>query len=187
MRKRRGFSLFLLALAIATASIWFNDLWISYQDDKNSNTTQSKLSYYFTQFSMISTDANGSIEYNLVGKHFSHWTGRESSEIVNPQLTSFSSQKESTNMTAEKAVMLQQKDNLELQGSVNIRNFSSDSSSVLKTDLLRYHSKERLIETDSHVTLTSDSSIMSGKGMDSKLDENTLRIHSNVLSTFKKK
>lgn len=187
MRRRRGFFLFLLALAIATASIWFNELWINYQDDKEVNTTQSKLSYYFTQFSMISTNADGLIEYKLIGKHFSRWSGKETSEIVDPQLTSFNKQQESTNMTAEKAVMLHQKDNLELQGSVDIRNFNSDSSSVLKTDLLRYHSNERWIETDSHVTLTSDLSIMSGKGMDSKLDENTLRIHSNVLSTFKKK
>ena len=187
MRKRRGFFLFILAIAIAITSTWFNDLWISHQESQSNTVSESKLSYYFTQFSMISTNDIGTMEYKLSGKHFSHWSEKDVSEVVEPLLFSYDSQKKSTKMTADKAVIQHKKDSLELQGSVNIKNFSSDSSSLLETDLLRYHSSKRWIETDSQVTLTSDSSTITGKGMDSKLDENTLRIHSNVLSIFETK
>ena len=183
----RGFFLFLIALLIAWASIWLNHSWVSRNSNDSEDAKQSKVSHYFTNFTLISTNITGEVEYTLSGQHFSRWSGKDWSEILIPHLISFDTKKISTDMTADKAIMRHEQDVLELYDSVAIKGFSSDPSSILNTELLRYHPKKQWIETDSHVTFTSDSSTLTGKGMDSKLDENTLRIHSNVHSTFKTK
>lgn len=180
----RSLFLLLIALLIAWASIWLNDAWISRQNSDATAIKESKVSHYFTHFSLTSSNAIGEVQYTLSGKHFSRWSGKDWSEISKPHLVSYSGNKQSTDMTADKAIMLHQKDILELHDAVTIKNLIAQPPTILTTELLNYYPEKQWLETDAKVTFTSDSSKLIGQGMDSKLDENILRIHSNVHSTF---
>lgn len=184
MRRRSGILLLILAIVVAIASIWFNKLWITYQQHYDIQADKSRLSYYFTEFSLQSTDANGTPEYKLSGQHFSHWTGKDTSEIVTPKLYAFDKKQQRTQIIADNAVMFHKDDHLELQGAAKITNTRSGSTTSLETENLRYHPKKRWIETDAQVTFTTGNSTIMGKGMDSQLDKNILRIHADVLSIF---
>lgn len=192
--KWRGIFLLLVALLIAWLSLWLNDAWINRQKKAATEAKESKVSHYFTRFSLSSINPEGIVEYRLFGQHFSRWSGKDWSEILEPHLVTFSTdaadnnkEKQSTDMTAKKGIMRHEQDILELQKAVVIKDLSSDPISTLKTELLYYHPEKKWIDTDVQVTFTSDSSVLMGTGMDSKLDENILRIHSNVHSTFKTK
>jgi len=186
-RRWRGVFFSLVALLVAWASIWLNDAWISRQKSDSVEAKESKVSHYFTHFSLTSSNDVGEVEYKLFGQHFSRWSGKDWSEVLKPHLVSFSEGNKSTDMTADRAIMHDEQDVLELHDSVIIKDSSSDPPSILKTELLDYHPEKKWVETDSQVIFTSGSSVLTGKGMDSKLDENILRIHSNVHSTFETK
>ncbi len=185
--RRRGLFLLFLALLVAIASTWLNGLWIAQKKSESKEAKQSRVSHYFTEFSLMSTDAEGVVEYTLTGRHFSRWSGKDWSEVSEPRLITFEAKKQSNKMTAKKAIMLHKKDVLELHDNVNIKDFNSDPVSVLTTDFLRYYPKKRIINTEATVKFVSGTTVLTGKGMDSKLDENTLRIHSDVHTTFEQK
>lgn len=184
MRRRNGILLLILTIVVALATTWFNDLWISYQRNHNQLADKSRIAYYFTEFSLQSSNAEGVAEYTLRGQHFSHWSGKDTSEIIQPRLYAFKPNQPSSQMTADSAIMFHAQDIVELQGAARIINTASGTQTRLETDNLRYHSNKQWIETDSKVRFTSGNSTITGKGMDSQLDENTLRIHADVRSTF---
>ena len=185
--KWRGIFLLLIALLVAWISIWLNDTWVNRQRKESIEIKESKVSHYFTNFTLTSSNQEGEVEYRLFGQHFSRWSGKEWSEILVPHLISYDTKEKSSDMIANKAIMQHEQDILELHDSVVIKDLSSDPSSTLNTELLYYHPEKQWIETDAQVTFTSGSSVLTGKGMDSKLDDNILRIHSNVHSTFETK
>ena len=187
MRRRGGIFVLVLAIVVALASTWFNELWISYQRNHNQLADKSRISYYFTEFSLQASNAEGMAKYKLQGQHFSHWTGKDTSEIIKPQLYAFNQNKQTSQISADSATMFHKDDIVELQGTARIINTTSGTSSMLEAEKLRYHPNKQWIETDSRITFTTGKSILMGKGMDSKLDENTLRIHADVLSTFNPK
>jgi LPS export ABC transporter protein LptC len=184
MGQRNGILLLILAMLIAIASTWFNDLWISYQREHRNQIESSQVSYYFADFALLSTNPQGEVEYKLSGQHFSHWTGKDSSEIIRPNLLAFSQNTPSSQIRADTATV-SKNDTVELQGAVKITNSSSSNTTMLEADDLRYHPNKQWIETDSNITFTSGNSTITGKGMDSQLDKNILRIHADVLSIFK--
>jgi len=184
MRRRGGILLLILAIVIAIASTWFNDLWISYQRNHNQLADKSRISYYFTEFSLQSSNAEGVSEYKLRGQHFSHWTGKDTSEIIQPRLYAYKQNKQSTQMTADSATLFHKQDIVELQGAARIINTASGTRTSLEAENLRYHPNKQWIETDSRIRFSSGNSKITGKGMDSKLDENILRIHADVRSIF---
>ncbi len=186
-KRRHGLFFFILALIIAIASTWVNKTWISYQKYKNEYDQQSKISHYFADFNVTQHHADGSLDYKLSGKHLSHWSGTKSSEISELQIVSYEDKKPSFNMTAAQAIMRNEEKVLELHDSIIIKDLQSDPISVLTTDFLRYYPDKKWINTESQVKFVSGTTILTGKGMDSKLDENKLRIHADVHSTFEKK
>lgn len=186
MRKRKGFILFLLALIVGVGITWFNELWLDHQEIHAKTKEENRISSYFTGFSLIATDPQGNREYSLSGKHLSHRSGADKSEILSPHMVSFRSDgSQDTEINAEEGFIAHDSDIVTLVGSVNLISANNDETTKLDTETLTYHSRDQYVETDADVKITSGSSVLTGKGMDSRLKDNILRIHSNVHSTFK--
>jgi lipopolysaccharide export system protein LptC len=47
---------------------------------------RDRIDYYLADFSIMATAADGSVSYNLAGRHLSHWQGQKHSLIINPLL-----------------------------------------------------------------------------------------------------
>ena len=185
-RRRRGLLFVAIALAIAFASTWVNKTWISYQDNKNNGDQQNRISHYFTDFTVTENDVNGLLKYKLTGKHLSHWSSSEISEVTKPHVITYHDEKPASDMLAKQAIIKDKDNMLELRGSVIIKNLQSEPISILTTDFLRYYPNEKWVNTESRVKFVSGKTLLMGKGMDSKLDDNKLRIHADVYSTFEK-
>jgi lipopolysaccharide export system protein LptC len=47
---------------------------------------RDRIDYYLEDFSIMATATDGSVSYNLAGRHLSHWQGQKRSLIINPIL-----------------------------------------------------------------------------------------------------
>lgn len=82
---------------------------------------------------------------------------------------------------AQNGKILRHDDTILLENNVNIRSQHTDKTVItLKTDELRIHPDAKLAETDSKVTIQSDSGIIRANGMKADLQKKKIRLISNV-------
>lgn len=184
--RRRGLWLFILALVVTASTTWLNSLWTEQQQRIESSDTD-KTSYYFRNFKLLSTDAEGNGEYHLSGRHLSHWQGQEQSEILRPNIVMFDrSDSSHTTVTAEKAHLYHKEEALELQNQVILkqRNTTGQVNATLSSEQLTYHYRKQQLETQTVFALETKDSLLTGKGLQAKLNEKHFKVLSNVRTNY---
>ena len=195
----KGLLLVIFSIIIALSVTWLNNFWLSYQEFVSAKN-ERQIDYYLSDFSLLNTSADGTMKYYLKGQHLVHKNSTGGSEIFRPIIQAADSDGQYLLIHAEKAQQKKTEGIIELAGAVRIEktnnqnnltanNLSSNqidntSDFSLKTKNLSFDPIKREIFTDAMITLTTKDALLTGTGLQSKLDQQELRILSNVHAKF---
>lgn len=181
---RGGLFLLLISVAIAIFSIWLNSTWLNVQGFRFTQKDK-KIDYYLSDFTLLKTQPNGQMKYLITAEHLIHQQSTETSEIYKPLLQAQDVDGSMITLKSNKAQ--QSKDGeIMLKGDVSAIKVGGNTGTnfELITQDLVYNPSEKTLSSKSKVTFTSSQGQLAGIGFSSKLDEQELRIHSNVRSQF---
>lgn len=173
----------LLALLITRVEDYLGQVSIS-----SLSMNKDQIDYYLADFSMMAIADDGSVSYELAGRHLSHWQAQKQSVIIDPSIHGEGkTADERLQLHADEARIDQNTQLAELSGNVQVLKPQSDKQGEIElhTDHLTYNLKNREITTDALVSITSPSGTMQSTGLTGKLDEDLLRFDSNVRSIYK--
>jgi lipopolysaccharide export system protein LptC len=189
MLKRQGIWLLLLALMITAISTWLNTTWTNHQQFTE-NYNKEKISYYFTRFSLLTTNDAGISDYKLTGKHFSHWKEKQQSEISTPQITTLMENGSTHSHSSAKTALIHHTDKrFELIDQVVLREFDDQQklASTLTTEKLQYFVDSREITTDLPFQLKTIDSKVTGTGLHGDMETKQVQVLSNAKTIYEPK
>ncbi len=196
----KGLLLVIFSIIIGLSITWLNHFWLSYQEFVTANN-ERQIDYYLSDFSLLNTSANGEMKYYMRGQHLVHKNSTGGSEIFHPIIQAADSDGQYVLIHAEKAQQKKTQGVIELAGKVLIettnnqnkltanhlplvKNEKSASDFSLKTSNLSFDPIKREIFTDAMIALITKDVLLTGTGLQSKLDQQELRILSNVHAKF---
>ncbi len=196
----KGLLLVIFSIAIALSVTWLNNFWLSYQEFVSAKN-ERQIDYYLSDFSLLNTSSDGVMKYYLQGQHLVHKNSTGGSEIFHPVIQAADSDGQYLLIHAEKALQKKTEGIIELAGSVLIQKSNNQTISIpkntpldhskddvsdfsLETEHLSFDPIKREIFTDAMITLTTKDGLLTGTGLQSKLDQQELRILSNVHAKF---
>lgn len=180
-------SITVLGIAVlALAFTWLNSSWHSYKEILLPQN-EKIIDYYLTDFTLLNTDSNGSMRYFLKGQNLTHQQSSSSSEIFHPNIQASDNDGSTISLNAESANQKNKNGAITLRGSVILNSKNEDSSRNfnLETSDLVYEPLKNELSSTSKVILETSSGSIEGIGFNSKLNEQALRIHSNVHIEYK--
>lgn len=148
--------------------------------------------YYLTDFKLSAITDQGTVSHTMSGDYLAHWQQRKASFIIKPQLSSKDDNENGTLQAAdavvlhaEEALLDHETNTAELSGTVKLLvNNDQQAQLNLETAQLQYQIDNKRVTTTEAVRITTPQFQLSGTGLDSKLDESTLRLNANVKSTY---
>ena len=184
--KNIGILAFVLSVLFAGVVTWINLSWKSIKQFTNI-TSVSRINYYLSDFTLTNTDALGNISYQLDGEHMIHKQLTGSTEVYKPNIIKSSSSGGMLTIDAEKAIQLKKGDNILLSGDVKAVQHDADGTLVftLLTQDLTYNPNEQKLSSEAKSDFIGVQATTTGVGFDTMLDDQEIRIHSNVQSEFK--
>ncbi len=178
--------LFLLIFSIVTliSVTWLNSTWLSF---KGFQLTQKdkKIDYYLSDFTLLNTQADGTMRYFVTAQHLIHQQSTDSSEIFKPLLQARDSDGTLITLKSNKAEQTKGGE-IHLLGDVSVikSGLKDEGNFELTTRDLVYNPIEKTLSSKYKVQLKTHHGQLNGIGFSSKLDEQELRIHSNVQIQF---
>lgn len=178
---RGGILFFLIAIAIAGLLTWLNNRWLTLKEFEFSQT-EKKIDYYLSDFTLLNTYPNGDMRYRIQGQHLIHQEQSGGSEIFKPILEARDVDGTLLKVTSEKAQQAKKDGEIVLLGEVKVIKHAKtpvESFSLVTKDL-NYNPVNKTLSSEENVNLQSYSGTLKGKGFYTNLNEQELRIHSNV-------
>lgn len=181
-----GIFAFALSILFAVLITWLNLSWKTIKQFTN-ETSQSRIDYYLSDFTLMDTDTTGSISYQLTGEHLTHKQASGTSDIYKPKIKQNSSSGDLLIIVSEKAIQTSRNGNIILTGAVRVEQTTPQDSPVftLLTQNLTYNPTEQKISSQAKSDFISTQGSMTGIGFETKLDDQEIRILSNVQAEFK--
>jgi len=182
---KSGIILFISTVIIAVVFTALNNYWLSYNGLQFKQKIK-KIDYYLSDFTLLVTQADGKMQYHVEAQHLVHQQATGASEIYQPIFKAQDENEELITLKADKAEQLTKNGEINLKGAVSVFKKSSEKTKGfnLTTEDLTYNPLQRSIATEAQISLQSDAGHLSGVGLSGKLDEQELRIHSNVHARF---
>ena len=190
---RKGLFFLVVSIIIAVSTIWLNGAWLSYKG-LGAENNEKQIDYYLSDFSFLQTSTTGEMKYYLQGQHLTHKNATGGSEIFLPTIQTRDSDGTRLFIQAKKALQEKSQGNIELSGTVLIQknnmpkpDIELDKPSLsfkLETENLVFNPVKRELSTNNNITLTTKDGVLTGIGLRSKLDQQELRILSNVHAKF---
>ena len=180
-----GLTFLIIAILVALSFTWLNTSWKSYKDIILPQNAK-KIDYYLTDFTLLNTQADGSMRYLLKAQNLTHQQSTGHSEIFNPQITAIDSDGGVISLRAESAIQMDKDAVITLTGKVDLKKEGGDLRNEfhLESSDLVFSPLKKELSSTSKVILKTDFGKIEGIGFNSKLNEQALRIHSNVHIEF---
>jgi len=183
-----GLTFLIIAIVLALAFTWLNSSWHTYKEILLPQNVK-KIDYYLTDFTLLNTQSDGSMRYLLKGKNLTHQQTTGRSEIFNPQIKATDSDGSIISLQAGSATQVDKNGLITLLGDVKLDKKGSDDDATSNFQLtasdLVYNPLKKELSSKTKVILNTDSGRIEGVGFNSKLNEQSLRIHSNVHIEYK--
>ncbi|MGB1311447.1 MAG: LPS export ABC transporter periplasmic protein LptC [Leucothrix sp.] len=181
-----GIMAFILSVLFAATITWLNLSWKTIKQFTN-ETSQSRIDYYMSDFQLIDTDTAGNISYQLTADHLIHKQASGQSEIYRPHIKKQSADGQQLTIDSEKAIQAGKNGNITLVGDVQVLQKASGQSPgfTLLTQNLTYNPVKQQLSSQAKSDFISAQGSITGVGFETKLDDQELRILSNVQAEFK--
>ena len=186
--KKRHFVLVLGLLAVMMISNLED--YISSPEFSFGEQDYETIDYYLNDFSLSAIKADGKVSHTMDGQYLAYWQNKDSSFIVRPRLVSkddndTGQQVDSVVITSQEAILDHKTEIAALTGVVELRISNNGENQLsLDTSELNYNLKDKHISTEENVSIISPHIQLTGTGLDTKLDDTTLRLNANVKSTY---
>jgi len=180
-----GLTFLIVAIVVALGFTWLNSSWKSYKDIILPQTAK-KIDYYLSDFTLLNTQADGSMRYLLKAQNLTHQQSSGHSEIFNPQITAIDSDGGVISLHAESAIQTDKDAVIKLTGKVDLNKTGGEKRTAfqLESNDLIFDPLKKELSSTAKVILKTDFGKIEGIGFNSKLNEQALRIHSNVHIEF---
>jgi LPS export ABC transporter protein LptC len=177
--------LLISAIIIALLLTAVNTFWLSYSGLVTERKIK-KIDYYLSDFTLLSTQSDGKMRYQVKALHLIHQQSTGNSEIFKPVFKAQDIDATQISIEAEKARQKTKNGDIELLGNVKIIKKSNKKSEgfQLATQNLTYNPHTQTLQTKAAVLLESSSGLIQGVGLISHLDQQEIRILSNVHAEF---
>lgn len=170
------------ALLIAVIIYDVQQYFFATTDIETNNKARKTIDYYFTRFDMMSFQAQGQPQYEIRGEHLAHSQDQKVSEIMQPSMKSFDLDETiKSELNANYAELAHTPNTLNLSGNVKLLD---NSQTQLTTEYLHANLNTKEIKTNRHVFIQSPTGHMQSTGMNGRLDDGYLRLHSNVQTIY---
>ncbi len=181
---RSGFLILVFSIATLIIITWLNSTWLSYKDLQTTQNVK-KIDYYLSDFTLLNTQPDGQMRYFVTAQHLIHQQSTGTSEIFKPLLQARDSDGTIVTLKSDRAKQ-GSKGLIQLQGEVSLVKAGKkvQDSFELLTQNLVYNPIEKSLSSKEKVQLNTHQGQISGVGFSSKLDEQELRIDSNVHTQF---
>ena len=181
-----GIIAFVLSVLFAATVTWLNLSWKTIAQFSN-EASQSRIDYYLSGFTLIDTDQSGGITYQMTAEHLIHKQAGGDSVIYSPRIKKQSSDGELLTIESEKAIQAGKGGNITLTGEVRVKQATTNDNPgfTLLTQNLTYNPVEQKISSKEKSDFISVQGTMTGIGFETKLNDQELRILSNVQAEFK--
>jgi len=181
-----GLVAFVSSVLFAATITWLNLSWKTITQFTN-ETSQSRIDYYLSGFTLIDTDRSGEISYQLTAEHLIHKQASGASEIYRPLIKKKSSDGNVLTINSEKAIQVGKDGNIKLTGDVRVEQARTKDNQgfMLLTQNLTYYPLEQKISSHEKSDFISPQGTISGIGFETSLNDQELRILSNVQAEFK--
>lgn len=113
-----------------------------------SRLTQQKdqIDYYLSDFSLMAVAADGTVSYEISGRHLSHWQGKRQSRIISPKIAT------SQGFTLQTEHVLYDQTTREITTDADV--FITSPNGTLQSTGLTAKLDANLLRLDSHVRST---------------------------------
>ena len=184
--KSIGIVAFVLSVLFAATVTWLNLSWKTITQFTN-EASQSRIDYYLSDFTLIDTNQSGEISYQLTAEHLIHKQASGASEIYRPHIKQQSSDGKLLTIDSEKAIQEGKGGNITLTGEVRVQQAKTKDypGFTLITQNLTYNPVEQKISSQAKSDFISAQGTMTGIGFETRLNDQELRILSNVQAEFK--
>lgn len=180
---KRAISLIVIS-ALALLSWWFQDIW------KETPIIQPKKEehfpdYFMENFTLTNMDANGHPSYILRAAKMLHYADDNSSELERPRFQ-FLSKKGDWTITAEQALILENKKQIQLKTNVQLsRNASAQQTPlIIDTEFLSINTETEIAETRHPAQVSSKGLSMKTKGLMYDNRKGILKLVSEVKGVY---
>jgi len=183
--KLLGRILFFIVLAVAAVGTWVNLSWKELSEFTNT-PSESRIDYYLNDFTLTNIGASGQVRYRLSGQHLIHKQASGGSEVYQPNIEVSSAQGETVTLNAENALQQSKDGNIALTGAIRVHKpeFNGSPEFTLTTRNLTYDPLRQHISSDAEIDLVTAQGTIHGTGFETSLNEQELRIHSNVQADY---
>jgi len=183
--KTFGRIFFILAIMFSASVTWLNLSWKNIEQLANS-PSKSRIDYYLSDFTLVKTDAEGKVRYQVTGHNLTYNQQSNASEIYQPYIEARSKQGELVTIKSHKATQAGKSGNMSLTGEVKVHKplFEDSPEFTLTTQNMVYSPSNQTISSSDELDLVSNQGYLQGKGFTTNLDEQELRILSNVQAEF---
>lgn len=182
---RSGTFLLIFAVFIAVITTWVNTTWLSHKDFQFIKKDK-KIDFYLSDFTLLNVQMDGEMRYLIKGQHLIHQVSNKATTLFSPLIKARNSNGDITLIRAKKAQQNKSNGPITLLGKVLVEKHGLQASepTTFKTQNLVYNPIKKELTTDYRVTFASDFGNFQGVGLTTKLNEQEIRIHSNVQSEF---
>ena len=135
----------------------------------------------------MSTNAEGNVKYQVTGQHLTYNQASGASDIYKPYIEARSKEGELVTIKSQKATQDGKSGNMSLNGEIKVHKplFKESAEFTLTTQNLTYKPSTQTISSADDISLISAQGYLQGTGFETNLDEQELRILSNVQAEFK--
>lgn len=157
----------LISLVILAATTW----WLAFTQENDIAPTpskpQHKIDYFLREFNILSMTIAGQPKQRLKASQMQHFIDDDSTEIIAPQLTMFSTQKPDIDIQSETGYISSDGNLILLNGKVNIKRqaFNKVEPITIDTHNLRVQVDNDYAETAEFVTIKSGINSIQGTGL----------------------
>lgn len=184
--QKHGLILLMISVTFALLITWLNNILIT-QGGLQLAEKIRQIDYYLSDFTLLVTSPDGNMRYHITAQHLIHQQSSGASEIFKPQIQARDNPDMLIRMSAESAQQPLKNGPITLQGEVMA--LAEDSQHkpryAMSTRDLTYDPLTQQVSTDAGVLLESANGRISGTGLLSRLNEEELKILSNVHAEFK--
>jgi lipopolysaccharide export system protein LptC len=107
---------------------------------------KDQIDYYLSDFSIMAVESDGKVDYELSGKHLSHWQGKRQSRIIAPKITT------STGFKLQSDHLLYDQATREISTDAEV--FMTSPTGTMQSTGLTAKLDDQLLRLDSHVRST---------------------------------
>lgn len=153
---------------------------------RTESALSEKMDYFIDNAKTREWDNEGKLKRKMESIRVEHDPKAALNHLTKPESITFRKNYSQIIVTAQEGTILDDNSRTDLAGDVIVHdNPTSETGTVLSTDVLSIYPQNDYAETDKPVTITSADSNLKGVGMDLHFEERILNLHSNVKGTHK--